>query len=323
MQSNADLSKYLPLSWIYSAEKNKADIVKLRKSTIWIYSAQTNDLLSLLNSCDSSTHLPVKSLLIRGCNTSISENLKKLNFKRILIGKEAVIDLKSDPFSKKSLKELITRGSKFGTVREISYSAESINNLENLRSTSAHSDEPQLKYLFVDKFIQDTRLFVFVDNEEIWQGGILISPNSPTKIQTELLLRRKNAPIGIMEALVSFIFFKLKEEGLLEWSLGEVPFVAKPKNDLIISKNQILIFLGRMIKFAYNYEGLYFFKNKFASHWENIYLCAKPRIRLYDIMMLSLKSKLFYLVLHKSFRWIKIGRGTTFIKKYILSVSNT
>ncbi len=289
----------LPLSWVYSQTVQKPNYVQLGRSTYWLYSCKISNYSCIPELLKKLSNKQNTNFIIRGCSKEISEYLSQYNFTSIPIGKEATICLNNDPFKKKSLKALVRRGLKNGRIEEMKYSENSINKLEELRLHWAHSNEPQLKYLFIDKFIPGTRLFAFIDKNEKWQGAILTSPNSPSKIQTELLLRRKFAPNGTMESLINFIFQKFKKEGFSEWSLGEVPFVIETNNLSFLSKEYVLNKTGRLLKYAYNYEGLYFFKNKFASHWNNIYLCAKPKVKFKHVILLSYKSKLIALTIQK------------------------
>lgn len=289
----------LPLSWIHTTKSISTNHIKLGYSIYWIYYCKISNISCISEFLDSFSKKPKTNFIIRGCNQEISKYLIQLKFNSLIIGKEAIIDLYKNPFSKKSLKELVKRGLKYGTVKEIKLSENSINNLDELNSHSAHSNEPQLKYLFINKFIPETRLFAFIDAEGIWQGAILISNNSPNKIQTELLLRRRSATNGTMETLIYFIYQVLRKENFTEWSLGEVPFIVNPENLHFLSKPYIINKIGRMLKYAYNYEGLYFFKNKFATRWENVYLCAKPKVKFRHIIMLSIRSNLLSLTLQK------------------------
>ena len=292
----------LPLSWIYSTKTTVTNHIKMGFSTFWIYSCSISNISTITNILSNLSKKPNTNFIIRGCNLEISNFLEQNEFSSIIIGKEAIIELNHNPFIKKSLKELVKRSFKNGIIKEINYSTESANKLEQLMSHSVHSNEPQLKYLFIDKFISDTRLFAFIDNKEIWQGAILISLNSSQKVQSELLLRRKSAPIGTMEALINFIYKSLRNEGYSEWSLGEVPFIVDSIDLPFFSKQYLINRIGKILKYAYNYEGLYFFKNKFSTRWENIYLCAKPTIKFRHIIMLSIKSNLLSLTINKLIR---------------------
>ena len=292
----------LPLSWINSTKNTFVNYIKLGFSTFWIYSCSISNISTIANILKNLSKKPNANFVIRGCNKKISKYLYQNNFDSIIIGKEAIIELGQDPFIKKSLKELVKRGLKNGIIKEIDNSTKSVKKLEEIKSNSAHSNEPQLKYLFLDEFIPETRVFAFINKMNIWQGAILISLNSPQKVQTELLLRRISAPNGMMEALINYIYNILKKEGFKEWSLGEVPFIVDPNDLMFLSKPYILNKIGKALKYAYNYEGLYYFKNKFATRWENIYLCARPTVKFRHIFMLSAKSRLLSLTLYKLLR---------------------
>ncbi|MBI9071681.1 MAG: DUF2156 domain-containing protein [Melioribacteraceae bacterium] len=179
------------------------------------------------------------------------------------------------------------------------------NKLQEFYKYTTHSNEPKLKNLFYDNIFEGMSFFVFYKNNNFysvqnWLGAILLSQNSSIKLHTELLLRRKDAPVGIMEALIFEIFNTLDKSGFSELSLGEVPFV---ESDIGISlQNIIFIKTGKLLNFAYNYNGLFNFKNKFNPEWNNLFLCGFPKITIWDLFNLSVKSNFLSLVIKKSLR---------------------
>ena len=106
--------------------------------------------------------------------------------------------------------------------------------------------EPQLKYLFNDEFEPFNRLFVIKNESDIWYGAFMISHKEKNYAQTELILRRKHAPVGVMEALIYSIFNNLKKEGYEYWSLGGVPFTVY--EDTLIYKRRSDQFYRQEIK---------------------------------------------------------------------------
>ncbi len=291
----------LPQSWIRSASNSpQIHSVKLTNhKSLWFSTAEIptcNNLIEILE----SHHLFRKvNIIIRGCNEELSGLLAQKGFEKIIAGKEAVLEFDKDHFSKKSLKELIRRGKRHGRVTEIPFSPENSEKLEKFKQKSPHSKEPQLKHFFVDRFLENTRLFVFTGEENTWHGAIVISVNSRDKLQTELLLRSIDAPIGIMEALVYGVFEKLKDSGYREWGLGEVPFLVDSGELDCFSKAFLINKIGQLIKFAYNYKGLFHFKNKFNPRWDNAFICAKPNLRLCHLFFLAIKSNLLHLIIYK------------------------
>jgi len=94
-------------------------------------------------------------------------------------------------------------------------------------------------------------------------------------------------------------------------SLGEVPFHHDEAS--VNWKSQSINSAGRMFKFAYNYPGLFHFKNKFSPHWQPVYLCAKPRLILpimLDLFIQTCYAKLAgYKLLAMFFPFIEPPRG--------------
>ena len=95
-----------------------------------------------------------------------------------------------------------------------------------------------------------------------------------------MILRDREAPPGVMEALFAGTMDILKEEGFKEFSLGEVPFVsdsfdsATALNSGQHVKEKVLFCTGYLLKYAYNFENLFRFKNKFRPVWRPVYICA-------------------------------------------------
>lgn len=294
--------KSLPLSWIRH-ENNTFDFtnVPINKNCEWISLAKVSKQTTPHIVLDYIEKHSGKFSILRGCNSDIRQYLKSKGFGSVYIGKEAVLEFGKDHFEKKSLKKLIKRGSKYGKVIELPYNEENRNKIEKFKKISAHGNEPQLKFLYFSSFVPNTRMFVLTTEENSWLAAVQISVNSNEKLHTELLLRKKDAPVGVMEFLISEIFRKLENEGFKEWSLGEVPFLKNKNSAKPFSKSAFVTLAGRMLKFAYNYEGLYFFKNKFNPRWDDVYVCARPKVKLSTLFLFVLKINLHKLVFSKIF----------------------
>jgi len=264
-----------------------------RNPILWINNPQfyfkQSDIIN------SKKFYPKKQLIfISGCNSTFAKYFKEINFKIFKVAQEAVLNLKTDHFNKASLKELIKSGYKKGNFEEKAYSKKNKELLEAFKKVCVHGREPQLKYFFNDVFLPNTRLFVLSDKTDNWLGGILIADIGNGNIRTDLLLRKMNAPRGVMEAMIFSIFRTLKDEGYLKWSLGDVPFTIY--NSRFFSKEFLINFTGRKLQFAYNYLGLYNFKNKFNPNWNNIYVCCNSKICLLSFLKISSISNLLKLI---------------------------
>lgn len=246
-----------------------------------------------------------KNYFIVGCNYNNFKYLNERGYKGIRMGREAILNLHYNHFRKKSLKELIRRGKKSGVVSEIPWSKESAEALQEFRKYTRHGSEPQLQYLFSTYFEESNRLFVIKKPDGLWLGAMLLSYKSDKYVQTEAMLTRQKEPNGTMEALIFEIFKTLKSEGYDYWTLGAVPFIIR--DSTFLSKEYVINVTGRFMKFAYNYKGLFNFKNKFNPVWADYYICIRPHFSLGAMAGILYQSNLLKLGIHKL---IHLGRKT-------------
>lgn len=275
---------------------------KKNKNLIWVNNPQVKYDVETLNSYNEIffNNIPI---FMTGCNSSLIPFLKKNNFEIMKTGKEAILKFDYPHFSSKSLKEIIKIGFRNGNIIEYPYSANVAEKLEEFKLECTHANEPQLKYLYNDVLLPSNRLFVFVDKYNNWLGAITVRTIDNNKVITDLILRSRNATKGTMEVLIYSIFDKLKQESFKSWSLGEVPYIIydSPK----LSKEFLINFTGRRLKFAYNYMGLYNFKNKFNPEWQDIYTCGKPNLNLSIFLKAASLSNMTALVRSKLFISLK------------------
>jgi glycosyltransferase 2 family protein len=281
----------------YHGKEPNIHFEKLTKNSTWLTFTRLPYSHDLINFMDDLLEKKKGGILIDGCNERFANYLASNGFKILSIGKEAILDIQKDHFKKKSLKELIKRGLRQKIFEEISYSTEMRNRLRNFQAKCSHGKEPQLKYLFSGEFKPFFRLFVLKDENDKWYGAFMLSNKENNFAQTELILRRRNAPVGVMEALIFSIFNRLKNEKYEFWSLGAVPFTVY--DDKLLTMEGMINFIGRRLRFAYNYKGLYFFKNKFSPTWIEYYFCIKPKLTFYVLVKVLIKTNLHKLIINK------------------------
>lgn len=286
-----------PFSFCRSATENPHhNKIKLPDNIFWFTSNRlpyNYNFVDDLQNCISDKN---NGCVIDGCNEGTAKFLSLNGFEKINLGKEAVLEMQGDHFKKRSLKELVRRGLRNRTFKELSFTSETVKQLSSFRKECSHGKKPQLKFLFTDEMHEFNRLFVLTDQQENWLGAIMISDKDKAFAQTELILRKKNAPVGIMEAMIYSIYNKLHGEGYKFWSLGAVPFVSY--NQGLFSKSGLINSGGRKMRFAYNYKGLYDFKNKFKPVWLDYYFCIKPKLKLTTLFTILIKTNLLNLVLY-------------------------
>ena len=291
----------------YNETEIKFQAITLSEKRKWICNTKVPFNISaetILNEINSQ--MTNSDLLFDGCSDENKNYLHLLGYKSILFGKEAIIDLSKNPFEKKSLSELVKRGSRHGKFEEVIYSDHTNKKLQDFITKTSHGTKPQLKNLFAVTFQSHHRLFVLQKNGD-WICAIMLSYKSKKNVQTELILRFAEAPIGVMEKLICEIFIQLKNEGIKYWSLGAVPFV--DFDSKLFSLSWFINFTGRRIKFAYNYKGLFNFKNKFNPIWEPYYICYKNKLKIMQIFKLAQKSNLNKLIIYNIFSKLHLDYG--------------
>lgn len=296
----SNFNRYDDLKIIYQT-------ISLSQKRKWICNSKVpfnNSVDEIFN--EINYDLPNSNLLFDGCSSENKNYLKSLGYKSISFGKEAIIDLSKNPFQKKSLLELVKRGSRHGSFEEIIYCDENKLKLQEFIKKTSHGSKPQIQNLFALTFQSYHRLFVLKKNED-WICAIMISYKTKQIMQTELILRYADAPIGVMEKLIFEIFHQLNNEQCDYWSLGAVPFI--DFDSKLFSLSWFINFIGRKIKFAYNYQGLFNFKNKFNPIWEPYYICYKNKLSVIQIFQLAQKSNLNKLILYNIFSKLHLNYG--------------
>ncbi|NTW55795.1 MAG: DUF2156 domain-containing protein [Chlorobiaceae bacterium] len=222
-------------------------------------------------------------------------------------GAEAVLDLKKPHLKRKTVASSLSRGKKQGYTEELVPNEVNLNMLDAFRKQTRHADKPQLMNLFRDEPDPACRLFVFRNFEGNWLAAMTLSGRGRNEMHTELILRHKNAPGDIMESLVAGIFMILENEGMHEWSLGEVPFIFHDeiRTSDPDSLEKLMLSFAAKSRYAYDHESLFRFKNKFAPEWRTVTLCSN--ISPSALMLGELAVSMGYgnLLVHQSFSVLK------------------
>jgi len=295
----------------FDEDKPKLFLIDLSRKTKWLTFARIPYAYELKSFLEENLYHTNEDILIDGCNERVAFELLNNGYEILRTGQEAILNLRYEHFKKKSLKELIRRGCRGKYFEEIPFSSEKKYRLRKFTYECTHGNEPQLKYLFSYEFESFNRLYVIKDEKDIWYGAFMLSNKEKNYAQTELILRRKRAPVGVMEALIYYIFYNLKKDGYEYWSLGGVPFTVY--EDTLFTKEGVINFIGRSLRFAYNYKGLFYFKNKFSPIWIDYYFCVKPKITFSILLKVLIKTNLHKLIMNKLPRilmFAKINKGS-------------
>ncbi|GJM16226.1 MAG: hypothetical protein DHS20C13_15530 [Thermodesulfobacteriota bacterium] len=296
------MKSHIPLSWFKKeVERPKFYSIDLPLSGVpWIYNAEIPSSYELQELCDHIESSFQKGFLLRGCSAELASCLSSKGYETIRTGAEGIVDLEDLNKLSKSLTELATRGSKSGSVKEIPLTEINRQRVSSFIHQTQYALKPHLQYLFNTSFDSNTRCFVFCTSKDDWLGVITISISGINSCHTEMILRNKKASVGVMESLLYSVMNIFKDEGYKHFSLGEVPFVTpkemkKTNIDTNSLQENLLFKSGHILRYAFNYKGLFDFKNKFNPKWEPVYICATPKLPFLSLIDLFYKTGYFRL----------------------------
>ncbi len=273
----------LPLSWAHTetpAPTLRALKLPLSRHT-WIPCADAPHNVDFSHLFETHLRWIHGGVVLQGCHSDIARWLTARGGQAVEMGTEALLPL--DRPDKASLHELARRGRRWGQTRTIPHSQAAQAQLAALQQMTVHGRKPQLQFAFRTQFEPHMRAFALVDEDGVWLGAMTLSQMKPGYWHTELMLRRQNAPTGVMEALVLDVKASLLREGSQWLSLGATPFKMSSPAQLRSGKpwqlarhGWIITSTGRLLRFGYNHEGLFRFKQKFNPEWQPLYLCGWP-----------------------------------------------
>lgn len=97
---------------------------------------------------------------------------------------------------------------------------------------------------------------------------------------TDLMRRRDDAPIGVMDYLFVKHFIHLKQRGYQRFNLGMAPMAGFQDEEEASVEEKALHFFFQRLDFLFSYRGLKQYKAKFASLWEPRYAIYKTPLDL-------------------------------------------
>ncbi len=223
-----------------------------------------------------------EGFVIRGCHSDIADLFLSQRHDTFRTGIEALLNLSdSVHFEGRKVRAALKRGWRHGVVEEV-VPLDSIHSgrFNALLAASPHAGKPQLRHVFRSHPSQASRCFVFKSFSGNWLACVTLSRQGEKAYHTELMLRSRNAPGDIMECLITEIASILRSDGAEELSLGEVPFMRHEDDHQPMGFLEQLFFSAApLFRHAYDYERLYFFKNKFRPVWRTMRLCAGPGVQ--------------------------------------------
>ncbi len=244
-----------------------------------------------------------RGFILQGCNKTLARYVLGQGGQTAQVGVEALLTMDAPP--KASLLDLARRGRRWGEVRALRPTDDNRAKMNALWEATVHGSKPRLQCAFRTDFDASVRGFALVGPNDDWLGAMTISTMKPGYWHVELLLRRQDAPVGVMEALILDVQARLLAEGEQWLSLGATPFVTL--RDPLTSepcrvpwspacRGRFIARTGRLLRFGYDYRGLYQFKAKFEPRWRPLHLCGWPDLPWRILPDLSWATRHLHLV---------------------------
>jgi phosphatidylglycerol lysyltransferase len=216
---------------------------------------------------------------------------RKLGFRKLKIGDDAVVDLTGfslDGKEAKKLRHAINQLEKQG-VKFVRYDPpilpEVMSQLKQISDgwlqIPGRRERTFTLGLFDHEYVRMTPVYAAVDGT----GRILAFMNGiPSYCKGEatidLMRHLPDAPPGIMDFLFAKLFFAKKEEGFQRFSLGMAPMAGFSEHEEASAEERAVHYFMQQLNFLFSYQGLLHYKAKFATIWEPRYTIYRNVINL-------------------------------------------
>ncbi len=236
------------------------------------------------------------------CSDRNLEFYKSLDFEKIRIGSEAIVDIKNFNLQgpkKKDFRNRIRKLEKLGFF--IKHYKERISDelFAKLQIISDEwLDEPNriersfsLGY-FSREYIDQSEVITVENNHgEVVAFVNLIPSYKKGEITIDLMRKSKTAPSGVMDYLFVKAILEIQKYGFETLSLGLAPMSSFQEKEQVSFTEFTIYSIFKRLNFLFNYEGLKVFKKKFATSWEPKFLVYKNASSL-PALALSIKNVL-------------------------------
>lgn len=211
-------------------------------------------------------------------NLDLFKILKK---KKLLIGQEAIVDVQNFTLQgkdRKSLRNGINSISKKGFVSEIILAPqkeEFLNELKNISdewlSEFNKKESVFSQGSFETDLLKNQDIIIIKDAEEKVQAFLNVIPDfAPDETTYDLIRKRKAAPGGCMDVLIVALIDYAKNKNLKFLNMGLTPMSGLDAPDN--AAEQIMKYAYHRVGSLKHFQTLRFFKEKYATIWENKYL---------------------------------------------------
>ena len=216
---------------------------------------------------------------------------KKLGFRKLKIGDDAIVDLPNftlDGKGAKKLRHAVNQLEKQGILFTRYDSPISSEIMSQLRRVSdgwlqipGRRERTFALGLFDPDYIRSTPVYVAAEQA----GKILAFVNSiPSFCKGEatidLMRHLPDAPPGIMDYLFTKLFLAKRQEGYHRFNLGMAPMAGFREHEEPSAEERAVHYFMHQLNFFFSYQGLLHYKAKFATIWEPRYTVYRHVLNL-------------------------------------------
>jgi phosphatidylglycerol lysyltransferase len=216
---------------------------------------------------------------------------KKLGFRKLKIGDDAIVDLSNFTLTGKEAKKLRHETNQLEKqgVRFASYeppiSPEIMSQLKQVSDGWLRIPGRRERTFTLGCFNHDYVRSTPVYTAEDAMGNILAFMNGiPSFCKGEatidLMRHLPDAPPGIMDYLFIKLLFAKKGEGFLRFSLGMAPMSGFSEQEKASAEERAVYYFMHQLNFLFSYQGLLHYKAKFATIWEPRYVIYRNILNL-------------------------------------------
>jgi phosphatidylglycerol lysyltransferase len=216
---------------------------------------------------------------------------RRVRLKKLKIGDDAIVDLKSFTMEGKAKKEFRYKLRQMEGLGVEARHYEAPVPSEVVAELKEVSDEwleiPGRRErtftlgLFDDNYVKSTPVLVAADKEgKVLAFVNIIATPDEKEITIDLMRRRTEAPNGVMDYLFVKLFLYAKERGFERFNLGMAPMAGFQEREEASAEERAIHSFFQQLNFLFSFRGLRQYKAKFATSWEPRYLIYRHPLEL-------------------------------------------
>ncbi len=212
-----------------------------------------------------------------------------LGLSLIKLGQQALIPLNSfglEGKKRQNFRSAINKYQREGFSFEIIYSADvqaiipSLKRISDAWLNDKNAKEKRFSMGFFDEeYLRHCELAVVKKDGEVYAFCNLWTLDNRHEISIDLMRYVPGTPNGIMEYLSISLVMWAKEQGFSYFSLGMAPLSGLEDHALAPLWHKIGNTIFKLGGNFYNFEGVFFYKDKFSPEWNPVYLAAPPGLQ--------------------------------------------